>query len=390
MDRKAQKGSILKFGALTQFQAKNADPGKYCDGQGLWLWKSSKTRGRWVMRMTIQGKRREMGLGIWPEVSIAEARGHAAKARRLVREGIDPIEARRESKKPQERFSLEQAIYGCFEARQAELKNDGKAGNWMSPLLVHIIPQIGKIPVEDIDQHILKKRLEPIWHEKPSAAQKALSRTNLSLRYAAALGLDVDLQAVLKTKALLGKQRHKPKHIPALAYNEAPAFYRFLCTRDSVSALAIRFLMLTCVRPGEVRFCEYKDIHDDVWILPEEKTKQGREHRVPLVGAAVEIVKLARQIRTSSYLFPVPSGRPMSDAAMAKFMRENGYSARPHGLRSSFRSWAEENSDADWETKEMSLGHTVGSSVERAYQRSDLIDKRRKLLQSWADFLFSN
>lgn len=377
----------MKFGALSQFQVKNAGPGKYCDGQGLWLWKSSKSRGKWVLRLVLQGKRRHMGLGVWPEVSIAEARNHAANARRLKREGVDPIEARKDQNQPAARFSLAQAIRGCFEARQAELKNDGNAGRWMSPLEVHVIPQIGDLPVEEIDQHVLKRRFEPIWHEKPSAAEKALSRVNLSLRYAAALGLDVDLQAVMKTRALLGKQRHKPKHIPSLVYPDAPDFYRFLRSKDTMSALALRFLMLTAARPGEVRFAEHKEIQDDVWIIPAEKTKQAREHRVPLTPEALAIIDLAAEIRRSPSLFSTQSGRTLSDAAMSKFMKDNEYSARPHGMRSTFRSWAEEKTDADWETKEMCLGHLVGSTVERAYQRSDLLDKRRTLLTHWEAYL---
>ncbi len=379
----------MKFGALTQFQVKSLDKGKYNDGRGLWLFKRSKERGQWVLRVVIQGKRREMGIGGWPLVGIAEAREHAERARKQVRLGLDPIEESKKAKRPTKRFTLEDAINGCFEARQAGLKNDGKAGGWMSPLSVHIIPQIGEVPVEEIDQHILHERFASIWHEKPSAAAKALSRVNLSLRHATALGLDVDLQAVMKTKALLGKQRHTPKHIASVPYKDAPDFYRFLCSKNTMTALALRFLMLTCTRAGEVRFATRKEIEGDVWIIPAERTKTAKEHRVPLTDEALKVIALARANHNHAVLFASTTGRPMSDAAMSKFMKDNDYEARPHGLRSTFRSWAEEMTDAEWETKEMSLGHTVGGKVERAYQRSDLLDKRRTLLATWNSFLTS-
>lgn len=380
----------MKFGALKPFGVKNLGAGKYNDGRGLWLHKRSKARGQWFLRLVINGKRREMGLGGWPNVGLAEVREHAERARRKLRAGIDPIEERQKAKAPSSKFTLEQAIRGCFEARQAELKGDGQAGRWMSPLSTHVIKQIGHVAVEDIDQHILKKRFAGIWHTKPSAAAKALSRVNLSLQHAAALGLDVDLQAVMKTKALLGKQRHISKHIPSLPYLEAPKFYQFLCSKQTITAFALRFLMLTCTRSGELRFATRNEIDGDVWIIPAERTKQAREHRVPLSKDALEVLEQVSAINDHDLLFPTRSGVPMSDAAMAKFMRTNGYEARPHGLRATFRSWAEDQSSADWETKEMCLGHAVGSKVERAYQRSDLLDKRRTLQEAWSGFITAN
>lgn len=379
----------MKFGALKPFGVKNLGAGKYNDGRGLWLHKRSKERGQWFIRLVVNGRRREMGLGGWPNVGLAEVREHAERARRKLRAGIDPIEERQKAKAPSSKFTLEQAIRGCFEARQAELKGDGQAGRWMSPLSTHVIKQIGHVAAEDVDQHLLKKRFAGIWHSKPSAAAKALSRVNLSLQHAAALGLDVDLQAVMKTKALLGKQRHTSKHIPSLPYPEAPKFYQFLCSKQTMTAIALRFLMLTCARSGELRFATRNEIGGDVWIIPAERTKQAREHRVPLSKEALRVLKQVSFTNDRDLLFPTRSGVPMSDAAMAKFMKMNGYEARPHGLRATFRSWAEEQSNADWETKEMCLGHAVGSKVERAYQRSDLLDKRRTLQQSWGDYITS-
>lgn len=379
----------MKFNSLTHLQARSAPEGKYCDGQSLWLWKSSKRRGRWVLRIVVQGKRREMGLGSYPDVSIGEARERAASARRLLRDGVDPIEARKEKMTPSERLSVKEAIEICFEARRAELKDDGKAGRWMSALENHIIPKFGQIPVETVDQHVLKNALEPIWHSKANTAKKALNRMNLVLRHSAAMGFNVDLQATMKARALLGKQRHSVTHIPALPYVEAPHFYRFLCSTNTQGALALRFLMLTCTRSAEVRLATHDEVESDVWKIPAARTKAGRLHRVPLSAEAINVLSEARNRRPGRYFFTSLRGGALSDATLSKFMKDNGYAARPHGMRSTFRVWAEEQSNSDWETKEMSLGHAVGGSVERAYQRSDLIDKRRALLGLWSEFLVS-
>jgi hypothetical protein len=188
--------------------------GKYVDGQGLWLIKRSKLAGKWILRLAVNGKRREMGLGPWPDFTISEARERASEARRRLRDGIDPVQERRQARQRAKRLSFGEAVQSCFEARQAELKGDGKAGRWISPLSVHVIPEIGVLAVEDIDQHVLKRVLEPIWHEKPESARKAMNRINLTLKHAAALGLDVDLQSTMKARALLGKQRHTPLSTP--------------------------------------------------------------------------------------------------------------------------------------------------------------------------------
>lgn len=190
-------------------KAKNLGPGKYSDGQGLWLVKRDKLAGKWILRVVLCGKRREMGLGRWPDVSIAEARERAASARQTIRDSADPIQERAKSKRTVKRLTLKEAIDGCFKAKQAELKKDGAAGRWMSPLSSHIIPKLGSIPVEDIDQHRLVDTLGPIWHDKPEVARKALNRVNLTLKHAVALGLNVDLQAPMKAKALRPLSRHR-------------------------------------------------------------------------------------------------------------------------------------------------------------------------------------
>lgn len=373
--------------ALTQMRAKNLDAGKYADGQGLWLIKRSKEAGKWIVRLVIRGKRREMGLGPWPDVSIAEARERAAEARKTVRDGRDPIVDRAKQRQAPKVVTLTEAAQGCFEAKKAELKNATAVKRWLGLLENHVLPKIGNLPVEDIDQHMIKKTLEPLWHSKAETARKSLGHIGQTLRYAAALGLEVDLQATMKARALLGKQRHKTEHIPAMSYADAPKFYRWLCDQEHTAALALRFLILTAARTSEVRLATFDEIEDGIWTLTPERTKTGREHRIPLTEEALAIVDIARERSQNEFLFPALRGKPISDMAMSTFMKREGYEARPHGFRTTFRTWAEEQTDAAFEVKEGALGHQVDAGVVGAYQRSDRLERRRALLIDWEDHL---
>lgn len=373
----------VKLNALTQMRARNLDAGKYADGQGLWLIKRSKGAGKWIVRLVIRGKRREMGLGPWPDVSIAEARERAAEARKAVRDGRDPIVDRAKQRQAPKVVTLTEAAQGCFEAKKAELKNATAVKRWLGLLENHVLPKIGNIPVEDIDQHMIKKTLEPLWHSKAETARKSLGHIGQTLKYAAALGLEVDLQATMKARALLGKQRHKTEHIPAMPYAEASKFYRWLCDQDHTAALALRFLILTAARTSEVRLANFNEIENGVWTLSPERTKTGREHRVPLTPEALAIVDIARERSSNEFLFPALRGKPISDMAMSTFMKREGYEARPHGFRTTFRTWAEEQTDAAFEVKEGALGHQVDAGVVGAYQRSDRLERRASLLIQW-------
>ncbi len=377
----------MKLNALTQMRAKNLEAGKHADGQGLWLIKRSKGAGKWIVRLVIRGKRREMGLGPWPDVSIAEARERAAEARKAVRGGLDPIVERAKQRQAPKVVTLAEAAQGCFEAKRAELKNANAVKRWLGLLENHVLPKIGNIPVEDIDQHMIKKTLEPLWHSKAETARKSLGHIGQTLKYAAALGLEVDLQATMKARALLGKQKHKTEHIPAMPYADAPKFYRWLCDQDHTAALALRFLILTAARTSEVRLATFGEIEDGVWTLTPERTKTAREHRVPLTNEALAIVDCARQRSPNEFLFPALRGKPISDMAMSTFMKREGYEARPHGFRTTFRTWAEEQTDAAFEVKEAALGHQVDAGVVGAYQRSDRLERRSILMVEWASHL---
>lgn len=201
---------------LSSAKVRTAPPGKYSDGGGLWLVKRVDGGAQWVLRLTVHGRRREMGIGSLQAVTLKEARVAAEKWRAVVRDGKDPIKERDRQKRLAARgdHTLTSVAVEAFEARKAQLKGDGKAGRWFSPLELHVLPKIGKVPVEEVDQQDIKNTLAPIWHEKAETARKAMNRLNIALGHAAAMGLNVDLQATTKAKALLGKTRHKPKNIP--------------------------------------------------------------------------------------------------------------------------------------------------------------------------------
>ena len=216
---------------LSAAAVKNAQAGKYCDGAGLWLVKRDAEHGKWVLRATVFGRRREMGLGGLSQVSLNQARELADRWRNVVNSGKDPIKERTAAARAQARAdsSFSMIAREAFEARKAELKGDGLAGRWFSPLELHVLPKLGKMPIEEVDQRDIKDVLAPIWHTKADTARKALNRIGIVFRHAAAMGLTVDLQATEKAKALLGATRHVVKHIESVPWRDVPAFYGRCC-----------------------------------------------------------------------------------------------------------------------------------------------------------------
>jgi integrase len=375
---------------LTSAKVRHATPGKYSDGAGLWLHKRSDGGGQWFLRFTIYRRRREMGLGSTSDVSLKEARQAAETWRAIVREGKDPIKERERHRREAARIdnTLRVVAEDAFEARKAELKNDGKAGRWFSPLELHVLPKLGTVPVEDIDQHDIRNVLRPLWHTKAETARKALGRLGLVLRHAAALGLDVDLQATDKAQALLGKTRHVRQHIPSLAWQEVPEFYASL-SEPTVTHLALRMLILTGVRSRPLRFMRLDQVEGDVWTIPADAMK-GRpgatdDFRLPLSTEAQDVMELAKPYARHGDLFPSVRKGVISDATMSRLMERRGLAARPHGFRTSLRTWLAETTDVPHEVAETVLGHTVDSAVVRAYRRTDYLEQRSVLLERWSD-----
>nr|WP_261368391.1 site-specific integrase [Pseudosulfitobacter koreense] len=375
---------------LSSAKVKSASAGKYSDGGGLWLVKREDGGAQWVLRVTIHGRRREMGIGNLQSVSLKEARQAAETWRAVVREGKDPIKERDQQRRlaARESHTLASVALEAFEARKSQLKGEGKAGRWFSPLELHVLPKIGKIPVEELDQQDIKIALAPIWHEKADTARKAMNRLGITLKHAAAMGLDVDIQATEKAKALLGKSRHKAQNIPYMPWPEVPAFYASL-NEQTVTHLALRLLILTSVRSGPVRFCRLDQIQDNVWTVPAENMK-GQEgavndFRVPLSDEAMIVIEQAKPFERDGYLFPSVRKGVISDATMSRLMERRSLAARPHGFRSSFKTWCEEATNEREAVVETALAHVVGNKVERSYRRTDLLERRRELVSRWAD-----
>jgi integrase len=372
---------------------KTAAVGKHCDGGGLWLIKREDGGAQWMQRVTVHGRRREMGLGGFPTLGLADARKLSERWRNIAASGRDPIKEREAEERAARRedISLSIITQDAFEARKAELKDDGKAGRWLTPLTLHVLPKLGKVPVTDLDQRDIRDTLAPIWHTKADTARKAMNRLAIVLRHAAALGLDVDLQATEKAKALLGSTRHVPKNVPAMNWTDVPEFYASL-EEPTLTHLALRLLILNPgVRSKPLRHLRLEQIEGDVWTVPEGvmKGRKGKTpaYRVPLCQEAKRIIELARPHSRNGYLFPNTRGGVISDATMSRMMERRGLEARPHGFRTSLRTWLAETTDAPHEVAEAMLSHSADSGVVRAYRRTDFLEQRMALTERWADYV---
>ncbi|WP_375682442.1 MULTISPECIES: tyrosine-type recombinase/integrase [unclassified Bartonella] len=369
---------------------KTSPQGKYCDGAGLWLNVRKDNTRSWFFRYTHHNKRREMGLGPVTKLSLKEARELTRYYSDILKEGNDPIVFREQTILKQQSNIFQEIAKAAFESKKAELKNEGKNGRWFSPLELHVIPHIGNLPIEKLTANIIRNVLAPLWHEKADTARKALNRINICLKYAAALGLDVDLQACMKARALLGKPRATSTNIPAMPWQEVPAFYQSLDDKI-LSNLALKLLILTGVRSYPLRYLRLEQIDKDIWTIPKENMKgivgKVSDFRVPLSDEALRVIEKSLPFEKNGFLFSGLRGNSISDATMAKYMTVCGLTYRPHGFRSSLRDWIAETTSTPFEIAETVLAHTVGSSVTKAYMRTDFLEQRHVLLEQWASFI---
>lgn len=377
---------------LSAARCRTAGPGKLGDGGGLYLVKQPSGAGQWHYRFSHGGKRREMGLGPYPVITLAAARAERDRWESVRVAGRDPIEerARERRRATAPGRTLREVTAAAFEAEKATLRDEGKAGRWLSPLTIHVMPHLGDRDVESLDQNEIEAVLKPLWKEKPTTAKKALNRLAKVMRYGAARGLTVDLNAVPLARALLGDPGHQTKHIAAMPWQEVPAFYKKL-TDGTPTTLALRLLILTGARSRPVRFAHVDQFNGDVWTIPGEgdgarqKGLKGKvpDFRVPLAVSAQAVVAEAADQSRDGFLFPGLKRGVISDASMAATMKRAGLDYRPHGFRSSLKTWAIETGAADEDLIERQLGHVVGSQVGRAYMRSDLLEERRRVIESW-------
>ena len=368
-----------------------ARPGLHGDGGGLYLnVRASGTRS-WIQRITIDGRRRDIGLGAYPVVSLARARLLATANRAAVAEGRDPLSEKRRSPVP----TFREAALRVHEANKPRWKSGKHVVNWIGSLERHAFPVLGAMPVDRIEGHNVLAVLTPIWGERMETARRVRQRIRTVLRWCLAHGyIERNVAGEVIDGALPAMPRVR-SHFRSLAYEQVPtALAAVEESRSSLSAkLCLHFLVLTAARSGEARGAVWQEIDSEKleWRIPAARMKAGVEHRVPLSNAALAVLERAQPLRDASGLvFPSPRklGRPLSDMTLTKLLRDTGLAdqATVHGFRSSFRDWAAECSDAPHAAMELSLAHTVGSAVERAYARSDLLAKRRGLMKQWAAF----
>jgi integrase len=374
-------------------------PGRYGDGQGLCLQITPSGAKSWLLRFERNGRERWMGLGPLHTVSLKDARERARKARQQLLDGVDPIEARRSERtkaalETTKAVTFQEAGTAYFDAHQAKWRNAKHRNQFISTLKEYVFPKIGKLAVADIDIGSVLSVLEPIWHTKTETASRVRSRIEAILDWATVRKLrDGDnparwkgnLQHVLPPRARLAK----PAHHAALPYTEIPAFTALLRKREGVAARALEFIILTAARTGEVVGAQWDeiDLTTRTWVVPGNRMKAGREHRVALSDEAVEILKALPREKNNPYVFIGPRAGGLSNMAMAAVLRRmDRLDITVHGFRSTFRDWAAESTAFPNHVVEMALAHTVGNKVEAAYRRGDLLVKRQRLAADWAKF----
>jgi integrase len=377
-------------------------PGLHADGGGLYLHVSASGAKSWIFRWSRDCKSHDMGLGTAgdDDVTLAEARELATDARRRVREGGDPIEDRR-AKRNQKKLdtakamTFRQCAEAYIKAHEAGWKNPKHAAQWPATLTNYAYPAFGSLPVQDVDVGLVMKAVEPIWTTKPETAGRVRGRVEAILDWASARGYRQGenparwrghLENLLPKKSKV----HRVEHHPALPYPELPAFSAELRRQEGIAARALEFTILTGSRTTEAIEATWAevDLANRLWVVPGERMKSGREHRVPLSEPAMAILAELRELQQSEFIFCGQRvGKPLSNMAMLQLLRRLGHGELTvHGFRSTFSDWAAERTNFPPEVREMALAHVVGDKVEAAYRRGDLFRKRRQLAEAWGRY----
>jgi integrase len=382
---------------LMPLDVQRLQPGLHPDGGGLYL-QVTGTGGRsWLFRYRFNGKEHRIGLGSAAAVPLKLARQLAAKARQLRATGVDPLAEKREQRSESlvaeaKVTTFKECAENYITAHEASWKNPKHRQQWRSTLEQYVYPIIGALPVQAVDTGMVLKALEPIWQAKTETASRIRGRIESILDYAKARGYrDGDnparwrghLDMLLARPAKIAPHEH---HV-ALPYNEIAAFMDELRRRNSTSARCLEFLILTAARTGEAIGATWNeiDLAAKVWTVPGKRMKGGREHRVPLSDRAVTILHDMQGRCESEYVFPGRYGG-MSNMALLAMLRGMGRALTAHGFRSTFRDWAAESTNFPSEVAEMARAHAIENKVEAAYRRGDLFEKRRRLMQAWADY----
>lgn len=396
--------------------------GKHHDGGNLGLYLRVEPNGKrfWVQRITVNRKRTEIGLGSYPMIPLADARAKAMANKRLAYDGGDPLAAKREARvAAKEALTFSQAMEAYLAKKETEFSNDKHRKQWRATLDTYAVPVIGAKAVRDVTVQHIRRVLEPIWDTKTETASRLRGRIEAVLSWATVAGHRAgdnparwggNLAELLAKPGKVAKKENQP----ALALSDLPRWWGDLAKRDGMAARSLQFLTLCAARSGEVRGMVWDEVEFGaadganranrvaLWTIPASRMKMKREHRVPLTAEAVAILQSLPRLDGCPYVFFAPSGGMLSDMSLSAVMRRmqesevkagrvgyldplNKRPAVPHGLRSTFRDWAAEQG-IDYDLAEMALAHHVGSEVERAYKRTDMLERRRAVLENWGRF----
>ena len=394
MPRKAAELSPLSISRLKE-------PGLWAVGgvAGLYLHVNDRGARSWILRVVVGDKRRDMGLGGYPDIGVADARQKAREARLKIEQGIDPILLRKQAKS--ELMAL-QATDKTFEQAAGEYikihadswSNDKHRKQWESTLAAYAFPVVGKLSLRHIRQEHILKILEPIWTTKTETATRVRGRIESILDWAKVKGLRTG-ENPAAWKGHLDHMLPAPtrlknvEHLAAVPVREMPGFMVKLRQASGTAAQALEFLILTAARSGEVRGITWQEVslEDALWIVPAERMKMKKEHRVPLSDRAMSILKSQPRIDENPLVFPAPRGSQMSDATMSAVLKRMGVDATVHGFRSSFRDWCGDYTNYPRDLAEQCLAHGADDPVEAAYRRGDALERRREIMNEWSKFV---
>lgn len=391
--RGSNKLTALKVDKLTK-------PGRFADGNNLYLQIGPTGAKSWLFRFMRDGAARKMGLGPYPVVTLAMARDKALECRRKLVDDIDPIDERRETRlarraEKAKAMTFKEAAGKYIDAHKAGWKNAKHGAQWTATLETYVYPKFGDLSVDAIDVGLVLKALEPIWTTKPETATRVRGRIESVLDWATARKLRTGdnparwrghLDHLLPARNKVAKV----KHFAALPYAEIAGFVKDVRVLEGVSARALEFAILTATRTSETIAARWEEIEPTakMWIIPAERMKAGKEHRVPLCDRTLEILEALPREDGNPFIFiGDKKGKSLSNMALLMTLRrmERG-DLTTHGFRSTFRDWAAEQTGYPGELVEMALAHTVSDKTEAAYRRGDMVDKRRRLMKDWADF----
>lgn len=384
---------------LTVKSIPSLSSGQHHDGGGLFLRKAKSGAAQWVLRVYVSGKPKQFGLGSFPDVSLAEARHERDKWKLVAKSGQNPVLVRKLERTTEQKdievklTSVEDVAKDAYETRKSELKGEANARRWYGALKNHVLPTLGSYPIENINQIHIRETLKPIWKTKPEAARKAINRLNIVMIHAAALGLDVDLNAIAKAKALLGKQMHVTNHFPSMPWREVPKYYSEL-PEDTPTQVALKFLILNPgPRSRPIRFLRYEHLDGRIWTVPAELMKgikgKTKDWRTTLSDESMRLIELTRNFEVRGNLFPSATGKiVISDASMSRQMERQGIPYRPHGFRHAFKTWTAETRQS-FMISELCLAHTFTVNSQANYLLTDYLEERGEMMDRWSDFVLT-